>query len=334
MEIIPKGRHFRLLQDSELPEIMDYLEKFLPEALKFHQTIKTYLNDRIWQFYFYVSYDWPEQPVCLHFPGCTLTPHDNIYESIGIFCPTSHIECLDILENENILIDWSKPMYMNYTHKDIIDRIDCFYSVKGTMERLKGDIYVYKKLNDNLVLDELSCDVEMRQLTGDNMKTIHDLYPASEIECIEVFEKLVEILPGIGIFLKSNDELAAWMVHSYYGAMFSMQTKPEFRRKGYGIHLARNLTKLVIERGYLPYVVIRPENDASRSLYMKLGFQKEYETVRVKLRPYDNGISKISSNIQDDEGIEDMLGDKCEINSEKGKSEKVKDEGIDEEDKI
>lgn len=35
-----------------------------------------------------------------------------------------------------------------------------------------------------------------------------------------------------------------------------------------------------MERGYLPFVVIRPENDASRGLYTKLGFVKEFETVR------------------------------------------------------
>lgn len=34
MEIIPEGRHFRLLQDSELPDLLTYLEQYLPEALK------------------------------------------------------------------------------------------------------------------------------------------------------------------------------------------------------------------------------------------------------------------------------------------------------------
>lgn len=34
MEIIPEGRHFRLVQESELPEILDYLERFFPESLK------------------------------------------------------------------------------------------------------------------------------------------------------------------------------------------------------------------------------------------------------------------------------------------------------------
>lgn len=34
MEIIPEGRHFRLVQDSELPQILEHLEQYLPEALK------------------------------------------------------------------------------------------------------------------------------------------------------------------------------------------------------------------------------------------------------------------------------------------------------------
>lgn len=64
-----------------------------------------------------------------------------------------------------------------------------------------------------------------------------------------------------------------------------MQTRPEFRRKGYGIHLAHRLTKAVRDRGYFPFVVIRPENDASLSLYNKLGFKRSYQTVRAVLRP-------------------------------------------------
>jgi hypothetical protein len=32
--------------------------------------------------------------------------------------------------------------------------------------------------------------------------------------------------------------------------------------------------------------VIRPENDASLSLYSKLGFKKHYQTVRAILRPH------------------------------------------------
>lgn len=41
--------------------------------LQFHQTLKTFLRDRVWEFYFYVTKTWPEQTVILHFPGMTKT---------------------------------------------------------------------------------------------------------------------------------------------------------------------------------------------------------------------------------------------------------------------
>jgi hypothetical protein len=34
MEIIPEGRNFRLVNDDELPSILDVLEKHLPYSLK------------------------------------------------------------------------------------------------------------------------------------------------------------------------------------------------------------------------------------------------------------------------------------------------------------
>jgi hypothetical protein len=72
---------------------------------------------------------------------------------------------------------------------------------------------------------------ELRPLRIEDSEFIHDLYPANEIESVDVFRCLAEKLPGYGIYTVDG-ELAAWMVQSYYGAMFSMQTKVEHRRKG------------------------------------------------------------------------------------------------------
>lgn len=52
--------------------------------------------------------------------------------------------------------------------------------------------------------------------------------------------------------------------------------------------MAQNLAKLVLERGYQPFVVIRPENEASKSLYKKLGFEKEFEMARIVFTPFDS----------------------------------------------
>lgn len=40
----------------------------------------------------------------------------------------------------------------------------------------------------------------MRPLSLENVKTIHDLYPANEIESFEVFEKLIEKVIFFRIF--------------------------------------------------------------------------------------------------------------------------------------
>lgn len=192
-----------------------------------------------------------------------------------------------------MLIDWTEPLYLNFTHVAIMQRIEAFYGDHiGTVDNLIGDIYTCDEPStgkeeggeETPPLD--AAEVEMRPLALENVKAIHDLYPAHEIECLEVFERLVTSLPGFGVFCVQTGDLAAWMVQSYYGAMCSMQTRPEYRRKGYGMHLARALTNLVLKRGYRPFVVIRPENDASKSLYIKLGFRKAFSTVRAILKPH------------------------------------------------
>lgn len=102
----------------------------------------------------------------------------------------------------------------------------------------------------------------------------------------------------------------------------------------------------MIERGYTPFVVIRPENDASRNLYTKLGFKRAFATVRVTLVPNrDDGIKANYMNghhlnghnaneeidTQKDEGIEDMRAEIPESINQ-NPVDVAKDEGIDDED--
>lgn len=45
------------------------------------------------------------------------------------------------------------------------------------------------------------------------------------------------------------------------------------------------MARKVAEKGYSPFVVIRPENVASQSLYKKLGFERLYQMVRATFLP-------------------------------------------------
>lgn len=115
------------------------------------------------------------------------------------------------------------------------------YEGTGTIERVIGDVFMCKDPQnvDNVEEpdEEAHPDIQVQPLKAEHAESIYELYPANDMECHEVFLRLIRTLPAAGVFAKGS--LAAWMVQSYYGAMFSMQTKPEYRRKGYGTKLAR-----------------------------------------------------------------------------------------------
>lgn len=71
-----------------------------------------------------------------------LQPNGRLYESFSVFCPLDRLECLELLEKEDLLVDWSRPIFLNYTHSTIMDRLEEFYRHIGTMEKVCGDIYV------------------------------------------------------------------------------------------------------------------------------------------------------------------------------------------------
>ncbi|XP_011685891.1 PREDICTED: uncharacterized protein LOC105448803 isoform X2 [Wasmannia auropunctata] len=298
-EAVERGRNFRLLPEKEVSKLLEFLTEYLPESLKFQQTVLTYMRDRVWEFHFYVANDWPEDAICLHFPGMTLSPHGLVYESVGVFCPNNRLELLRLLREEDILIDWSRPLYINFVHSDIAEELTRLYEGTGTIETVVGDVCACDYFEQEEVSqepnEESNSDVQVRPLKAEHAEGIHELYPANDMECPEIFLRLIRTLPAAGVF--ANGRLAAWMVQSYYGAMFSMQTKPEYRRKGFGTKLARYLTKRVAEKGYYPFVVIRPENEASQSLYKKLGFRRLYQLVRMIFMPFTWQESENDANI-------------------------------------
>jgi len=156
----------------ELPYYFHYAFLFISQ---FHQTIKTYLTHRVWHFYFYVPKVWPEEnvPVFLHFPGCTSTPNNHIYESFGFFCPIDSLDYVEMLQSEDILFDWSMPMYLNYTHELIVDRMEEFFKTIGRIERIQGEVYICKGDIDTLELGELRSN-EVVNLFGHNNQSLCD----------------------------------------------------------------------------------------------------------------------------------------------------------------
>lgn len=68
-------------------------------------------------------------------------PNGKLYESFSVFCPCDQLDDLELLMEEDILIDWKQPIYINFTHSRIINKLEELYASKGTMEKQYGDLY-------------------------------------------------------------------------------------------------------------------------------------------------------------------------------------------------
>lgn len=82
-----------------------------------------------------------------------MQPNNKIYESFGIFCPSDKLEFLNLLETEDVLIDWTEPLYLNFTHINIIESIEKWYVNRGRIDMLTGDIYICRNPSDHHELE-------------------------------------------------------------------------------------------------------------------------------------------------------------------------------------
>ncbi|CAG9787888.1 unnamed protein product [Diatraea saccharalis] len=100
MEIAPEGKNFRLVTEEELPAVADFLVQYMPESLK---------------------------------------PNSHPYESVSVFCPSERAELVDLVTSEDVLIDLTQPLYLNFTHEAIVNRFEKHYEAH---DKITGDVYV------------------------------------------------------------------------------------------------------------------------------------------------------------------------------------------------
>ena len=80
-------------------------------------------------------------------------------------------------------------------------------------------------------------------------------------------------LPSAGVYLKSTDQLVAWMNLHPPNGMSRLHTLEEHRRKGYASLLTQYLSKRMAQAGHLPYAHVSVGNTASEQVFIQLGFR-------------------------------------------------------------
>ncbi|KAG5896305.1 hypothetical protein JTB14_008861 [Gonioctena quinquepunctata] len=94
-------------------------------------------------------------------------------------------------------------------------------------------------------------------------------FPGSE----EFVATLIEKYGGYGLYLKSTNELVAWVVKKGLGEMGLLQTVDHQKKKGLASILLKKMSKEIAEDGDDPTIIVVATNTPSRTLMEKLHFE-------------------------------------------------------------
>ena len=64
------------------------------------------------------------------------------------------------MQDEDILIDWKRPLYINFVHSDIADELIRLYEGTGNVERVLGDVWACEEPEKTEQVEDESADAE------------------------------------------------------------------------------------------------------------------------------------------------------------------------------
>ncbi|XP_063905081.1 uncharacterized protein LOC135124140 [Zophobas morio] len=136
--------------------------------------------------------------------------------------------------------------------------------------------YLIFALNPSKATFALDCppDVYVKKLDPTLSDKINSVWPHKYPGSENYVSGLIEMNGGYGVFLRSSNEMVAWVVKHCFGHIGVLQTDEKHKKKGYGSLVTRALALEILDEGHWPFGTVYPDNAGSIKLFEKLGFER------------------------------------------------------------
>ncbi|XP_070569341.1 uncharacterized protein [Ptychodera flava] len=108
--------------------------------------------------------------------------------------------------------------------------------------------------------------------------------PTCSPEYIRYMKTQILNLPNICV--QKNDELIAWSLQQFHGAIGNTFVKPEYRGQGLGSLVTTELAKKVLANGMAAYIECESGDDVSKNMHIGVGFKYIPTSTQVYLTSY------------------------------------------------
>ncbi|CAG9761321.1 unnamed protein product [Ceutorhynchus assimilis] len=136
-----------------------------------------------------------------------------------------------------------------------------------------SDVWVLNKENATKIQEDNE-KVYVKNIQLEDLSVVNNHWPFKYPESEQKLMDLSKLTKGLGVYLKSNNQLISWVVCSRLGQMGALQTLGEYRFKGYAALAVKNMAKTLAEAGFDCCGSVDRGNVASERLLSKLGFKK------------------------------------------------------------
>ncbi|GFN83552.1 glycine n-acyltransferase [Plakobranchus ocellatus] len=258
--------------ESDLPQLKQWLEQFLPDSVKLYCTVRETLQGR-WPGTTFVTLGWPD----ILAVGEGSAPKDSTcYEyhmaprTTCVFSPDQeHLEALLLYPG---YLDWSQPIAFQAASEKMRSTIIKVSQAKGGNCVMKTN-YLLEASQEELPPRPAPEGFELRALDPDlHTDYVMSTWPHSRNGSRTYIQEMLRRFPSIGLFDKNN-ECIRLEIGNEYGAMGMLHVREEFRGRGLG----KVITSQLAQKYFcddLPVVAMTiKSNEASLRMHTSIGFR-------------------------------------------------------------
>ncbi len=109
-------------------------------------------------------------------------------------------------------------------------------------------------------------------LRAQDAELVNTTWKYGDADTLPFVKHLIETKITVGLF--HEQKLVSWGLCQEYDAIGMMYTLEEHRRKGYARQVVLKMMELLLEKNIQPFGYITQENEASRNMFKRIGFEE------------------------------------------------------------
>ncbi|KAK7101779.1 glycine N-acyltransferase-like protein 3 [Littorina saxatilis] len=261
------------LSESQLPQLLLWLQPYLPTTFKLYDDLKTHLQGKFPYVDFFVD-RWPDPQAvsaAVNSAGHKLEGK-KFFQNINLGMFAVNEKALTNLLQDKRLVDWSKTATLSAVPDSLWPVVMALIEEKKVGPVQPEPALLLKATRQDLKQIPVPEGMKISPVTEDVVDVVNSTWKFSNDGSDLYICDLVRHHPSVFLTMEDGQHVGHMLGNSN-GSMGMLYIQPHFRRKGYAKVIVSQLAAKFFEEGRDVYVMIEEDNEKSINLHHSVGFK-------------------------------------------------------------